>query len=65
MKKISLGILDQSIVHKGKTAKEAIEETIATVKLAEQLGYSRLSSLRKQKTSASAQAASCCPTTAR
>lgn len=41
MKKLKLGILDQSIVQKGKTAKEAVEETIATVKLAERLGYSR------------------------
>jgi luciferase family oxidoreductase group 1 len=41
MKTIKLGILDQSVVQKNKTAKEAIEETIATVQLAEQLGYSR------------------------
>jgi len=41
MKKITLGILDQSVVQKNRTAKEAIEETIATVKLAEKLGYSR------------------------
>jgi luciferase family oxidoreductase group 1 len=41
MKKIKLGILDQSVVQKGKSAKEAIAETIDTVKLAEQLGYSR------------------------
>ena len=41
MKKIKIGILDQSVVQKGKSAKEAIDETIATVKLAEQLGYSR------------------------
>lgn len=41
MKKIRLGILDQSIVHHNKTAREALQETIATVKLAEQLGYSR------------------------
>ena len=39
--KIKLGILDQSIVRQGSTAKDAIEETIATVKLAEKLGYSR------------------------
>jgi luciferase family oxidoreductase group 1 len=41
MKKIKLSILDQSIVHYGKSAKDAIAETIATVKLAESLGYSR------------------------
>lgn len=41
MKKIKLGILDQSIVHHGKTAKDALDETIATVKLAEELGYNR------------------------
>ena len=41
MKKIKLGILDQSIVHHGKTAKDALDETISTVKLAEELGYSR------------------------
>ncbi|MEO8569017.1 MAG: LLM class flavin-dependent oxidoreductase, partial [Ginsengibacter sp.] len=40
-KKIKLGILDQSIVRQGSTAKDAIEETIATAKLAEELGYSR------------------------
>ncbi|WP_259016401.1 LLM class flavin-dependent oxidoreductase [Emticicia fluvialis] len=38
---LKLGILDQSIVPTGKTAVDAIEETIATVKLAERLGYSR------------------------
>lgn len=41
MKKIKLGILDQSVVHAGSSAKEAIEETIDTVVLAEKLGYSR------------------------
>ncbi|WP_317897989.1 LLM class flavin-dependent oxidoreductase [Aurantibacillus circumpalustris] len=41
MTKLKLGILDQSIVHYGKTAKNALDETIATVKLAEELGYSR------------------------
>ena len=41
MKKIKIGILDQSVVQKNKTAKDAIEETIATVQLAERLGYSR------------------------
>lgn len=39
--KIKLGILDQSIVREGSTAKDAVEETIATVKLAEELGFSR------------------------
>ncbi len=39
--KIKLGILDQSIVRQGSTASDAIKETIATVKLAEELGYSR------------------------
>ncbi len=41
MKKIKLGILDQSVVRTGSTAKDAIEETIETVILAEKLGYSR------------------------
>lgn len=41
MKNIKLSILDQSIVQHGKTAREALEETIETVKLAERLGYSR------------------------
>ncbi len=41
MKKIKLGILDQSIVPHGSNASGAIQNTIATVKLAEQLGYSR------------------------
>ncbi|WP_018342322.1 LLM class flavin-dependent oxidoreductase [Cytophaga aurantiaca] len=41
MRKIKIGILDQSVVQKGRSAKEAIEETIETVKLAEHLGYSR------------------------
>lgn len=41
MKTIKLGILDQSIVHHGKTAKDAFNETIATVKFAEELGYNR------------------------
>jgi len=38
---IKLGILDQSIVRKGGTAVQAIQETIATAQLAEKLGYSR------------------------
>jgi luciferase family oxidoreductase group 1 len=41
MKKIKLGILDQSVVTAGRSASEAIQETIATAKLAEALGYSR------------------------
>lgn len=38
---LKLGILDQSIVHYGKTAKDALSETIASVKIAEKLGYHR------------------------
>jgi luciferase family oxidoreductase group 1 len=41
MSNIKLGILDQSIVRQGSTVQEAIQETIATAKLAEDLGYSR------------------------
>ena len=41
MKKIKLGILEQLIVQKNKTAKQAIDETTNTVKRAEELGYSR------------------------
>jgi luciferase family oxidoreductase, group 1 len=41
MKKIKLSILDQSIVRKGSTAREAVEETIETVQMAERLGYHR------------------------
>ena len=41
MTHIKLGILDQSIVRQGSTVKEAIQETVATAKLAEELGYSR------------------------
>lgn len=40
-KKLKLSILDQSIVRQGSSAAEAIEETIATAKLAESLGYTR------------------------
>lgn len=36
-----LGILDQSIVHHDQTSGEALNETIATAKLAEKLGYTR------------------------
>lgn len=39
--KIRLGILDQSIVRKGGTPREALDETIATARLAEKLGYHR------------------------
>jgi luciferase family oxidoreductase group 1 len=41
MSPLQLGILDQSIVHPGQTARQALDETIATVKLAERLHYSR------------------------
>lgn len=41
MKKLKISILDQSVVQKNKTPREAIDETVATVKLAEQLGYTR------------------------
>lgn len=39
--KIKLSILDQSIVRKGSNAREAVQETVATAVLAEELGYSR------------------------
>ena len=38
---MKLSILDQSIIRKDSTAKAAIEETIATAKLAERLGFHR------------------------
>ena len=41
MRKIKLSILDQSVIKPGGNAKGAVNETIATAKLAEQLGYSR------------------------
>lgn len=41
MKHFKLGILDQSVVRHGASVREAIHETIATAKLAEELGYSR------------------------
>jgi len=41
MRKLKLSILDQSVIRPGGNAKEAINETVATVKLAERLGYSR------------------------
>ncbi|MEJ7738488.1 MAG: LLM class flavin-dependent oxidoreductase [Chitinophagaceae bacterium] len=40
-RKLKLSVLDQSIVRQGSTARQAIEETIATVKLADALGYER------------------------
>jgi len=39
--KIKLSVLDQSIVRKGGTASEALQETVATAKMAERLGYHR------------------------
>jgi luciferase family oxidoreductase group 1 len=39
--KIKLSILDQSIVRKGGNARQAVNETIETVKIAERLGYTR------------------------
>lgn len=39
--KIKLSILDQSIVREGSTARDALSETIETVKLADQLGFTR------------------------
>ncbi len=39
--KIKLSILDQSIVRKGGTAYQAVAETIATAKLADELGFNR------------------------
>ena len=41
MTALKLSILDQSIIRKGGTARQAIEETIETVQLAEKLGYHR------------------------
>lgn len=41
MRKLKLGILDQSVVARGRTAQQALEETISTVKLAEEKGYNR------------------------
>jgi luciferase family oxidoreductase group 1 len=41
MTNIKLGILDQSVVRQGSTVYQAIQETIATAKIAEELGYSR------------------------
>ncbi|MCF2491366.1 LLM class flavin-dependent oxidoreductase [Dyadobacter sp. CY347] len=41
MKHIQLGVLDQSVVRQGATVQDAINETIATAKLAEELGYTR------------------------
>ena len=41
MRKLKLSILDQSVIRPGGNAKGAINETVATVKLAEELGYNR------------------------
>ncbi|MCE7060417.1 LLM class flavin-dependent oxidoreductase [Dyadobacter sp. CY343] len=41
MNNIKLGVLDQSVVRAGTTVQEAIQETIHTAKVAEELGYSR------------------------
>lgn len=41
MAELKLSILDQSAVRKGQTVREAIDETIATARLAERLGFSR------------------------
>ncbi len=41
MSKIKLSVLDQSIVRQESTARDAVDETIATAKLAERLGYTR------------------------
>ncbi|HET6226935.1 MAG TPA: LLM class flavin-dependent oxidoreductase [Bacteroidia bacterium] len=40
-RKLKLSILDQSIIRKGGTARQAIAETIETAKIAEQLGFYR------------------------
>ncbi len=40
-RKIRLSILDQSIVRKSGSASQAIAETIAVVKIADQLGFTR------------------------
>ncbi|MEP7111289.1 MAG: LLM class flavin-dependent oxidoreductase [Ferruginibacter sp.] len=40
-RKIKLSILDQSIVREGSSASDAIKETIATARLADQSGYNR------------------------
>ena len=40
-RKLKLSILDQSIVRQNNTAADAIKETIATAKLADQLGFTR------------------------
>ena len=41
MANIKLSILDQSIVQHGKTAQQALQETITTAKLGDRLGYHR------------------------
>ena len=40
-KTLNIGMLDQSIVYSGMTAKQAIEDTITMAKFGEKLGYSR------------------------
>lgn len=40
-KAYTLSILDQSVVRSGKTAREAVQETVEMVKLADRLGYHR------------------------
>lgn len=41
MNNLKIGILDQSVVRSGSNAREAVNETIATARLAEKLGYNR------------------------
>ncbi len=41
MTKIKLSILDQTPIRRGSSAREALEESVALVRLADQLGYSR------------------------
>lgn len=41
MKKLKIGILDQSVVRHGSNARVAVNETIETAQLGERLGYSR------------------------
>lgn len=41
MVKIKLSILDQSVIYHNSTAKQALDETIATAKMADRLGYTR------------------------
>lgn len=41
MKKLKLSVLDQSIVPHGSSASQAIQQTIATAKMTDKLGYNR------------------------